>query len=116
MIECHHCGSADVVAQIATTAVSADHQGAVERYWLCRSCVEAEQRRNDAIVSDVHRRIADGSLVEQLRQQLAPIIEEGDETKLAEIAEYLALIRNALPTGLPADLETIVVRSRRPAV
>lgn len=91
-----------------------------EHLHLCAVCAHGEERAQEdlarAIQADVTRRIADGSLIQEWRAELDPVVASGDPSQLAQAAEFLALIATALPDGLPPDLHEIVAQHHRPSL
>ncbi len=110
---CDRCSNPTVTYQSQRLVPREEGTWESEHLHLCAVCAEAEEAHVSAMQADVERRIADGSLIEQVRADLGPALASGDPAQVAQAAEFLALIATALPEGLPPDLHQVVVRFQR---
>lgn len=117
---CDRCEKPVVTYQSHRVVLQDDGTRRDEHLHLCAVCAQAEERTQEAVAraiqADVARRIADGSLIQELRADLKPIVASGDLAQIAQAAEFLALIATGLPDGLPPDLHEIVVQHHRPSL
>jgi hypothetical protein len=115
---CDRCELRDATAGINTVAVSSDGTESRRAEHLCGSCFAAEigaqGARHHAIEQQVRAGLADGSVFDHIRADLAPVVQNGDPEQLAQAAEYLDLLIGGLDVAVPADLREFADRHRRP--
>jgi hypothetical protein len=116
---CTQCGREPATGAISISTLASDGTQTSTTERLCVSCFAAWQAARDAEQAAVEARVradlADGTLFEQLRADLAPALAAGDPEALAQAAEFLDLVSGGLATPLPDDLQALADRYRRPA-
>jgi hypothetical protein len=99
--------------------LSSDGTQASTTEHLCAACYTAwcaaREAEAQAIEAQLRADLADGTLFEQLRADLAPVLAAGDPEALAQAVEFLDLVSGELKAALPDDLRAVAERHRRPA-
>lgn len=117
-MSCTQCGRAPAVGGISIGTLASDGTQTSTTERLCAVCMAAWQAARDAEAAAIHAQVradlADGSLFEQLRAELAPVLAVGDLEALGQAAEFLDLVSGGLGTPLPDDLQAVADRYRRP--
>jgi hypothetical protein len=116
---CTQCAQHPATGTISTGSLSSDGTQTSTTERLCAACYaawwSAREAEAQAIRARVQADLADGTLFEQLRADLAPVLAAADPEALAQAAEFLDLVSGGLETPLPDDLQTVADRHRRPA-
>ena len=112
---CERCAQHEAAGVSALSWVSPDGSSgrAVER--LCAHCFAADTAASEAYKSEVHARLADGSIFAQIRADFAAAEATGDPAALAGCVEFINLLVANLDGPVPADLRMFADRYRDPA-
>ncbi|MGH7650711.1 MAG: hypothetical protein ACREMS_02610 [Gemmatimonadaceae bacterium] len=112
---CDRCGARGPTGGMGTVTVDTFGNETRSSERLCRECSERHRIEWEAREAETRASLEDGSLFEQLREQLNREIAGKRPEVLAQAAELLDLFRDHLDVPLPEDLLAFADRNRRPS-
>ena len=113
---CDRCGHNEATGVIGRATLSPDGAQTSTSEYICSDCGRVERAASAARQDEVRARLADGSIFEEIRADLAGVVKNGDAGELARAAEFLDLVIANLDSPVPDDLREFADRYRAPAV